>query len=102
MVISEDPLYTHTCCRAFRSGAVPICFNDLGFSWLGFEHPTLRMRGECSNRQRLQVVLAKHRYLMAVLIYKNSQSFNVKEYITYLGSTSDEKHLRLFFGLPLS
>ena len=31
-------------------GAVTTCFNDLGLSRLGFEHPTFRMRGEHCNR----------------------------------------------------
>ena len=40
---------THKLCRAFGSGAVTTCFNDLGLSRLGFEHPTIRLRGERSN-----------------------------------------------------
>ena len=42
MVISEDPRTrdTRTCCRAFINEAVNTCLNDLGFSRLGFEHPT--------------------------------------------------------------
>ena len=41
---------THNFCRAFGSGAVTICFYDLGLSWLRFEHPTFRLRGEyCNN-----------------------------------------------------
>ena len=36
---------THTCCRAFSSGAVTSCFNDLGLWRLGFEQPTFRLRG---------------------------------------------------------
>ena len=39
-------------CRAIGSGAVTICFNDLGLSRLGFEHPTFRMRGERCNPLR--------------------------------------------------
>ena len=39
---------THTKCRAFGSGAVATCFKDLGL-WLGFEHPTFRLRSEHSN-----------------------------------------------------
>ena len=39
---------THTYCWAFSSGAVTTCFYDLGLSWLGFEHPIYRLRGECS------------------------------------------------------
>ena len=42
MVISRN---IHTYCRAFGNGAVPTCFNDLGLSRLGFEHPTFRLRG---------------------------------------------------------
>ena len=38
----------HTCCRAFGSGTVTTCVNDLGLSRPGFEHPTFRMRGERS------------------------------------------------------
>ena len=49
MAISED---THTYFRAFRSGAVTTCFYDLGLSRLGFEHPTLRLRGQYSNPLR--------------------------------------------------
>ena len=48
MVISEDR-DTHTCCRAFGSGAVTTCFYDLGLSRLGFEHLTFYIRGERSN-----------------------------------------------------
>ena len=51
MVISEDPW--HTYCRAFGSEALTTCFHDLGLSRLGFENPTFRLRGECSNRLRL-------------------------------------------------
>ena len=40
---------THTCCQEFSRGAVTNCFNDLGLSWLGFEHQIFRMRGKCSN-----------------------------------------------------
>ena len=29
--------------NAFGSGAVTTCFNDLGLSWLGFEHSTFRL-----------------------------------------------------------
>ena len=43
-----------TCCRALDIGAVTTCFNDLGLSRLGFEHPTFRLRDQRSNplRQR--------------------------------------------------
>ena len=34
----------HTYCRAFGSRTVTTCFNDLGLSLLGFEHPNLRLR----------------------------------------------------------
>ena len=37
---------THTCCRAFKIGAITTFFNDLGLSRAGFEHPTFGMRGE--------------------------------------------------------
>ena len=43
---------THTYCRAFSTGAVTACFDDLGPSRLGFEQLTYRMRGERSNRLR--------------------------------------------------
>ena len=33
----------------FVSGTVTTCFYDLGLSWLGFQHPTIRLRGELSN-----------------------------------------------------
>ena len=48
---------TRTCCRGFSSGAVATCFNQLGLSRLGFEHPTYRLRGECSNPLRLFLVI---------------------------------------------
>ena len=38
--------------KRFFGWAVTICFNDLGLSRLGFEHPTFRLRGERSNRLR--------------------------------------------------
>ena len=43
---------TDTYCWAFSSGAVTTCFYDLVLSWLNFEHPTFRMRGERSNPLR--------------------------------------------------
>ena len=62
MVISEDPRTrdTRTCCRAFINEAVNTCLNDLGFSRLGFEHPTFNLRGErfsplCHRRGRLRM-----------------------------------------------
>ena len=36
----------------FGSGAVTACFNDLGLSQLGFEHPTFCLRGKRSNPLR--------------------------------------------------
>ena len=36
----------------FGSGAVTTCFNDLGLSQLGFEHPTLHLQGERSDPLR--------------------------------------------------
>ena len=36
----------------FSSGAVTICFYDLGLLRLKFEHPTFRLRGERSNPLR--------------------------------------------------
>ena len=47
IVISEDR-DTQTFCRASCSGAGISCFNDLGVSGLGFEHPIFRMRGDRS------------------------------------------------------
>ena len=46
------PVALTTLCRAFGSGAVTSCFNDLGLSQLGFEHPTFRMWGERSYQLR--------------------------------------------------
>ena len=43
---------TYTYCWAFSSGADPSCFYDLGLSRLRFEHPTFRLRGDCSNPLR--------------------------------------------------
>ena len=43
---------THTCCRAFGSGAVTTCFHDLGVLPLTFEIATFRMRCERSNPLR--------------------------------------------------
>ena len=43
---------THTYCRAFGSRAVTACFNDLGLSRLGFDHPTFRLRRELNNPLR--------------------------------------------------
>ena len=37
---------THTYCPAFSSGAVTICFYDLGLLRLGFKHPTVRLRSQ--------------------------------------------------------
>ena len=39
---------TQNTCRAFGSGALTTCFNDLGLSRNGFEHPNFRLRGERS------------------------------------------------------
>ena len=48
MIIAEDPLHPH---ELPSLGAVTICFNDLGLSRPGFEHPTFFCkRGERSNR----------------------------------------------------
>ena len=43
---------TNTFCWAFSSGAVTTCLHDLGLSWLIFEHPTFRLRGERSSPVR--------------------------------------------------
>ena len=59
----------HTCCRAFGSGTVTTCVNDLGLSRPGFEHPTFRMRGERSTDWATAAVCIKtksdqsHNYL---------------------------------------
>ena len=39
-------------CRTFDSGAVTICFYNLGLSLLEFEHLTFTLRGKRSNRPR--------------------------------------------------
>ena len=73
---------THTYCWAFDSGAVTTCFNDLGLSRLGFEHPTFRLRGEHSKPTapppRLFVVIEIGQLsllsdLIQVYFYKNTQ-----------------------------
>ena len=51
MVISEDTWHSHLA-PIGGSGAVTSCFFDLCLSRLGFEHPTLRLRGERSNPLR--------------------------------------------------
>ena len=43
---------THTYWRAFSSGAVTTCFNNLGLSRLGLKHPTFCLRGQRSNHHR--------------------------------------------------
>ena len=43
---------THTQCQAFPKGTLTTCFNDIGLSRLGFEHPTFCMRGRCSDPLR--------------------------------------------------
>ena len=45
MVISEDPWHSHLLPSVWQWR----CFNDLSLSQLGFEHPTFRMWGKCSN-----------------------------------------------------
>ena len=55
-----------TYCRAFSSGVVTTCFNDLGLSQLGFEYPTFSLRGERSNplrNRRCCIFVAEHHYL---------------------------------------
>ena len=49
---SPRTCYTHTCCRAIGSGAVTTCYDDLGLSRLGFEHPAFRMLSERYYRLR--------------------------------------------------
>ena len=51
MVIPKDR-DTHTFYWAFSSVDITTCFYDLGLSWLGFEHPTFRLRGERFNPLR--------------------------------------------------
>ena len=65
----------------FGRGAVTTCFNDIGLSWLGFGHPTFRLRGECSNSLRhrrgclIETVLSDlqwqvcHIYLDDLIVY---------------------------------
>lgn len=47
----------YTLCRAYGIGAVTTCFDDWDRSRTGFEHPTYRLRGECSNPLRLFLVI---------------------------------------------
>ena len=47
MVIFENQWHLHLLPSVYSSRAVTTCFNDLGLSRLGFEHPTFRER---SNR----------------------------------------------------
>ena len=60
---------THTYYRAFSSGAVTTCFYDLGLSWLGIEHPTLRLRDQRSNRLRHRRGIYKIMLLYAIVWY---------------------------------
>ena len=59
MVISEDRWHSHLL-RVFSSGAVTICFYNLGLSQLGFEHPTFRLRGQRSNNEKRSSVGGNH------------------------------------------
>ena len=65
---------THNFCRAFGSGAVTICFYDLGLSWLRFEHPTFRLRGEyCNNactEETFRLLVSYLSVLFSVLRYR--------------------------------
>ena len=63
------------------NGAVTTCFNDLGLSRLGFEHPNFRLRGELSNPLRhrrttlfelLQLIVCMSRQMNNLLIYVDS------------------------------
>lgn len=61
--------YLYTCMiicrRAFASGTISTCLNNLRLSRPGFEHPqNLRMQGERFNRQR-------HPWLVLVFLYMN-------------------------------
>lgn len=48
----SSPRTRNTSNRAFSSGVVTICFNDLGLSRPGFEHSIFCVRGEPSKRPR--------------------------------------------------
>ena len=52
---------THTCCRAFSSGAVTTCFYDLVLTRLGFERTSFRVRGQRSN-----LLLHHHRLIIRI------------------------------------
>ena len=60
---SERTRDTHTCCRAFGSGAITTCIYDKGLSRLGFKNPIFRMRGKHSNQQR-------HRRSLSLLAWR--------------------------------
>ena len=53
---SESSLECHiNCdCPAYGTGAVTTCFNELGLSLLGFEHPFFHLRNERSNRPHVR------------------------------------------------
>ena len=46
----EGFLHPHICYLAFSSGAVTICYYDLGLLRLGIGQPIFRMQGEFSNK----------------------------------------------------
>ena len=73
--------YTHTYCRAFGSGYVTICFNDLGLSRPGFEHPTFCKRGERSHRlTHCHCVMQErnHEQIQSVHQYEETQCLKSK------------------------
>ena len=63
---------THTYCRAFDSGAVTTCFNYLGLSRLGFEHPTFRLWYERSNPLRPTAVALT----LKITLFPTSEGYN--------------------------
>ena len=65
----------HTYCRAFGSGTVTTCVNDLGLSRPGFEHPTFRMRGERSTDWATVVIEGINCKVMQNWNFSINQSF---------------------------
>ena len=59
---------THTCGRAFSSGAITTCFYDGGLSRLGFEHQTFSMQGECQRRHPRCHYIRKKSIMIMVLL----------------------------------
>ena len=65
----------YTCFGAFGSGAVTTFFNDLGLSWLRFEHPTLHLWGERSHS------LGHRRGSVCLYVYLHVWSFMHTRYV---------------------